>query len=347
MVERRAAERRVGRGRQFREAQVGILDAQLRDVAEVRRQPRPFRRRHERAHLGGLPPAGDRRPARVGRVAVGEPVGVLAHGAEHGVLLPAQTRVVRADHGEQVGGRLSALGVAGDVALADGQGERQVQPREQALDLLGEPLVLHGELGVDRRSRRRHRAAAEEEPAHERDETAMPVDQPPRHRHLHGDLVGQHAELVEHLQVAALVSEEHLVAKPDRRAVHGAQRGVDAQGLEQREQVAGDRRQARRDAHAVVAVRQDLEDTASEQQARELRPPAVVGGGHHRHQFQLHIPAEARERHQTRRKSAWNRRSESWRTTPISVATGAWTTLTPSTLSRSSSTTTGRAPKRS
>ena len=316
-------------------------------MAKLRRQAGPLRGLPERAHEGGLAPAGDGRPARVGGVAVGEPVGALAHAAQHGVLFPAQAGVVRPERGEEVGGRLPTLGVAGDVALADGQGERQVHAREQAPDLRGEVLVLHGELGVDRRSRGRHRPAAEEQPAEEGDEAAASLDQPARHLHLHVELVGEHAQLVEDLQVAALVPEDHLVAQPERRAVRGAQRSVDAQRLQQREEVTGHGREPGRDAHAVVAAGEDLEDPAAEQQPGELRPPAVVGRGHDRHEFQLHVLGEAHGLYLTMRRSAWERRSESWRTTPISVATGARTTFTPSALSRSSSTTTGRAPNRS
>ena len=347
MVERRAADRRVGHRRQLREAQVGVLDAQLRDLAELRRQVRPLGRVHERAHERGLAPAGRGRPARVGRVAVGEPVGALAHRAEHRVLLPAQARVVGAEHGEQVGGRLSALGVAGHVALAPREREGQVQPREQALDLLGEALVLHGELGVHRRPRRRHRAAAEEEPAQEGDEAAAALHQPPRHVHLHGELVREHAQLVEHLQVAPLVPEQDLVAQPDRGAVRGPQRGVHLQRLEQREQVAGDRRQRHGDAHAEVPPGHDVEHAGAEQQAGELRPPAVLRRGHHGHQFALDVCGEAhgptsrggRAPGRGARSRGGPRRSR--------AATGARTTLTPSARRRSSSTTTGRAPRRS
>ena len=168
VVEGRPAQRRVGQLRQLREAQVGVLDAQLRDVAELRRQSYQLRRRHEPAEQHRLARAGRRRPARVRGVAVGEPVGALPHGAEHGVLLPAQTRIVSAEDRQQVGGRLAALGVAGHVALARGERERQLQAREQAPDLLGEVLVLHRELHVDRRAGRRYGPAADEQTAEER-----------------------------------------------------------------------------------------------------------------------------------------------------------------------------------
>ena len=293
MVERRPAQRRVGRRRQLREAQVGILDAQLRHPAELRRQVAPLRRRHERAHEGGLPPAGHGRPARVGRVAVGEPVGALAHRAEHRVLLPAEARVVRAQHGEQVGGRLPALGVAGHVALAAREREGQLQPPEQALRLLGEPLVLHRELGVHRSTRSRHGPAAQEEPAQEGDEAAVTLHQTPGDRHLHGQLVREHPQLVEHLQVAPLVPQQDLVPQPDGGAVHGPQRSIHLQRLEQGEHVARDRGQSHGDAHPEVPPGRDVEHAGAEQEAGELRPPAVLRGGHHGDEFALDVCGEA------------------------------------------------------
>ncbi len=171
----------------------------------------------------------------------------------------------------------------------------------------------------------------------------MALHKASRHLHLHVEVVGEHTELVEHLQASALVTEKHLIAQPDRGAVRGAQRGVHPQGLEQREHVAGHRRVRHGDAHAEVTAAAELEHTGAEQQARELRPPAVVRRGDHRDELELDVPREAHG-YLTMRNSACARRSESWRTTSLSVATGARTTLTPSALRRSPSTTTGLDP---
>ena len=198
-----------------------------------------------------------------------------------------------AEYGEQVGGRLSALGVAGHVALAPREREGQLHPCEQALDLLGEALVLHGELGVHRRPRRRHGAAAEKEPTQKGDQAAAALHQPPRHVHLHGERVREHAQIVQHLEVAPLVAEQDLVAQPDGRAVRGPELGVHLERLEQREQVAGDGRQRHGDAHAEVPPGHDVEHAGAEQQAGELRPPAVLRRGHHGHQFAFDVCGEA------------------------------------------------------
>ena len=277
-----------------------MAQAQLGRLAQGRRQRRPARVGRQRLRQLGLATRRRRRPARVRLVAVGQPVGALAHAPQHQVLLPAQAGVVRPQRGQQIGRGLAALAVTGDVAPPFRHRERQPQPPQQRRQIACQKRVLDRELDVHGIARRRDRAAAEEGAARESDDAATLLDEPSRQAALEAERIAQHAELVEELQLARVVAEHCLVAQAQGRRLDGAQLDGGVEAVHESDQATDDRRQAERRTHVVLSAGGDLERSGAEEQARELGLPAVALSQRQARELALDVASERHGRHAAR-----------------------------------------------
>src|SRR5919109_2485732 len=216
-----------------------MAQAKLRDLAQGGRQLVEVEA-PQRAELGG---GGAARRDEVRVVGVREPVRARPRRAEDGALLEREDGVARTGGGKRVRDRLGSFGVGGGVAAAVGDGERHALGRGDT----GQELRARDRRGPQLevpRARAAQRAAAEERAAQVGGAAGRTGDDALRRPLERREPRRQDAGLVEHLEGACAAGDVELVARGavEGAAAIGADLRLDAEGAQEAEGAAGDRR---------------------------------------------------------------------------------------------------------